>query len=70
MTEETKTTADLAFGGITVGAFFEALPEITALVALCWWMLRIWETETVKRLTGRQGDVLGDCPSLCHWFTD
>jgi len=57
MTEETKTTADMAFGGITIGAFFEALPEITALVALCWWLLRIWETETVKRLTGRQGDV-------------
>ena len=57
MTEETKTTADLAFGGITIGAFFEALPEITALVALCWWMLRIWETDTVKRLTGRQDDV-------------
>jgi hypothetical protein len=57
MNEETKTTADLAFGGVTVGAFFEALPEITALVALCWWMLRIWETETVKRLTGRQDNV-------------
>jgi len=57
MTEETKTTADMAFGGITIGAFFEALPEITALVALGWWLLRIWETETVKRLTGRQDDV-------------
>ena len=57
MTEETKTTADLAFGGITIGAFFEALPEITALVALCWWLLRIWETATVKWFTGRQDDV-------------
>jgi hypothetical protein len=53
MTEETKTTADMAAGGITLGAFFEAIPEITAIVALGWWLLRIWETETVKKLTGR-----------------
>lgn len=53
MTGEAKTTADMAAGGITLGAFFEAIPEITALVALGWWLLRIWETETVKKLTGR-----------------
>ena len=53
MTEEAKTTADMAFGGITIGAFFEALPEITALVALIWWILRLYETETIKRFFGR-----------------
>ena len=50
MTEEAKTTADIVFGGVTVGAFFEAIPEITALVALCWWAVRLYETETVRKL--------------------
>lgn len=53
MTDETKTTVDVASGGVTLGAFFEALPEITAMFALVWWLIRIWETETVQRLLGR-----------------
>ncbi len=56
MTEDIKTTVDLASGGITLGAFFEAIPTITALVALAWWLLRIYETETVQRLIGRTKD--------------
>ena len=53
MTEEMKSTVDIASGGITLGAFFEALPEITALFALVWWIIRLWETETVKNLFNR-----------------
>lgn len=53
MTEEAKSTIDLAFGGVTIGAFFEALPEITALIALVWWVIRIFETETVRSLFKR-----------------
>jgi len=48
MTEDIKSTIDLASGGITIGAIFEAIPEITALVALAWWVLRIYETDTVQ----------------------
>jgi len=54
MTEDIKTTVDLASGGITLGAFFDAIPEITALVALCWWVLRIYETGTVQRLLNKK----------------
>lgn len=50
MTEDIKSTIDLASGGITLGAIFEAIPEITALVALAWWVLRIYETDTVQNL--------------------
>jgi len=50
MTEDIKSTIDLASGGITIGAIFEAIPEITALVALAWWVLRIYETDTVQNL--------------------
>lgn len=53
MTEEMKSTVDIASGGITLGAFFEALPEITALFALIWWIIRLWETETVRKFFGR-----------------
>ena len=53
MTEEMKSTVDIASGGITLGAFFEALPEITALFALVWWIIRLWETETVKNFFNR-----------------
>ena len=53
MDNSTKSVLDAAFGTVTFGAVFDALPEITALVALCWWVIRIFETETVKRWTGR-----------------
>ena len=54
MTEDIKSTIDLASGGITVGAIFEAIPEITALVALAWWILRIYETDTFQKLIGKK----------------
>lgn len=50
MTDEMKSTIDLASGGVTVGAFFDALPEVAALFALVWWVIRIWETDTVQKL--------------------
>ncbi len=56
MTEEAKATADLASGGITLGAFFDAIPEITALIALVWWLLRIYESPTVQKALGKLRD--------------
>lgn len=56
MTEEAKATVDLASGGITLGAFFDAIPEITALIALVWWLLRIYESPTVQKLLGKIED--------------
>jgi len=37
-----------------VGTLVEALPSIAALISIVWGLIRIWETETVKKLTGRQ----------------
>lgn len=53
MTEETKTIIDYTSGGITVGAFFDALPEVTALIALCWYVVRLWETDTIQKIAKR-----------------
>lgn len=38
---------------VTVGTLASLLPAIAALFTIFWTGIRIWETETVKRLTGR-----------------
>jgi len=37
-----------------VGTLVEALPSIAALISIVWGLIRIWETETVKKLMGRR----------------
>ncbi|MEK9575977.1 MAG: hypothetical protein VW014_00260 [Halieaceae bacterium] len=53
MNEETKVIVDIAAGSVTVTAMMDLVPEATALFSLVWVLLRIWETDTVKRLTRR-----------------
>ena len=53
MTDEIKTGLDLAAVAGGVGSWLALLPDIAALLSIAWLALRIWETETVKRLTGR-----------------
>lgn len=36
-----------------VGTITKMLPEIAALFTILWTGIRIWETETVKKWTGR-----------------
>jgi len=48
MTEEAKAAIDGVAGATTLGAFFSWIPEATAVAALAWWLIRIFETETVK----------------------
>lgn len=52
---DTKNAIDAAavLGG--VGSWFALLPDIAALFTIIWLALRIWETETVKRWTKRNG---------------
>jgi tetrahydromethanopterin S-methyltransferase subunit C len=54
MTEESKTVMDVAAGGVTVTALMDIVPEATALLSLAWVCIRIWETETIRKLTGRE----------------
>tara|TARA_R100000951_G_scaffold26255_1_gene22264 strand:- start:165 stop:338 length:174 start_codon:yes stop_codon:yes gene_type:complete len=57
MNEETKVVIDVAAGSVTVTAMMDIVPEATALLSLAWVCVRLWETETVKFLTGRKDDV-------------
>ena len=56
MNEENKVILDVAAGTGTFAAWMSMVPDFVALLTGCWVCLRIWETETVKNLTGR-GDV-------------
>ena len=53
MNDEIKTGLDLAAVAGGFGSWLALLPDIAALLSIAWLALRIWETETVKRLTGR-----------------
>lgn len=37
-----------------IGTLADMLPSIAALFTIIWTGIRIWETETVKRWTGRE----------------
>ena len=53
MTDETKLVLDLSAVGAAGGAVLSVLPDIAAAFTVIWLGLRIWESETVKRFTGR-----------------
>jgi len=57
MNEETKVIFDVAAGSVTVTAMMDIVPEATALLSLAWVCVRLWETDTIKFLTGRSDDV-------------
>lgn len=40
----------------TVGSLIQMLPSIAALFTIVWTGIRIYETDTVRRLIGRKGD--------------
>ena len=54
--ESTKTNVDVATIALTITTVLDLLPSIAAVLSIIWWLLRIWETETVKRRTGRWKD--------------
>ena len=53
MTEEIKTVAD--YSAATVGAltWFDWVSPLAGLFTIVWLGIRIWETETVQKLTKR-----------------
>jgi len=56
---DTKNMVDGAVVVIGLGGFMEWFPPIVALIGgiltIVWMTIRIWETDTVKFLTGREG---------------
>ena len=57
MNEENKVIIDVAAGTGTFAAWMGMMPDIVAVATGIWVLIRIWETDTVKFLTGRKGDV-------------
>jgi len=54
MPEEQKILVDVAAGTGTAAAFMDMAPNAVAIVTGIWVLIRIWETETIKKLTGRR----------------
>lgn len=55
--ETAKTAVDAVSLVTVVGTLTDVLPAVAALFTIIWTALRIWETETVKKLTGRHAPV-------------
>jgi len=55
--ETAKSTVDAISVVTVVGTLTDVLPAVAALFTIIRTALRIWETETVKKLTGRHAPV-------------
>ena len=53
LTEQTKTVVDALSIVTVLGTLLQALPALAALFTIIWTAIRIWETDTVRGLTGR-----------------
>lgn len=56
LSEATKHIVDAASVITVIGTLADVLPSIAALFTIVWTGIRIWETSTVRALTGRKGD--------------
>jgi hypothetical protein len=54
LSETTKHVVDALSIATVLGTLVEFLPSIAALFTIIWTGIRIWETDTVKRLFGRE----------------
>jgi hypothetical protein len=54
VSDSTKHVVDALSIATVLGTLVEFLPSIAALFTIIWTGIRIWETDTVKRLFGRE----------------
>lgn len=57
LSDTVKHVFDAVSLGVAVGAVIKMLPAIAALLSIVWSGIRIWESETVRRLTGRDQSI-------------
>lgn len=55
LSESAKYIFDALSVATVLGTLTEMLPSIAALFTIVWTGIRIWETDTVRGLTGRSG---------------
>jgi chromate transport protein ChrA len=53
-TEAAKNVVDALSVGTVVATLAGMLPSIAAIFTICWTVIRIYETETVKKLLGKK----------------
>ena len=53
MNESEKIIIDMTAGATTAAAWLNLMPDAVAVLTGVWVIIRIWETETVRKLTGR-----------------
>lgn len=56
ISETTKHVVDALSVATVLGTLVELLPSIAAVFTIVWTGIRIWETDTVRSLTGRGGN--------------
>ncbi len=54
LSDSTKHVVDALSIATVLGTLVEFLPSIAAVFTIVWTGIRIWETDTVKRLFGRE----------------
>lgn len=54
MSESAKHLVDVVSLVTVLGTLADMLPSIAAIFTIVWTAIRIWETDTLKRLTGRK----------------
>lgn len=52
--EGIKHLLDALSIGTMLGTLFQMLPNIAALLTIVWTIIRIWETQTVRRWLGKE----------------
>jgi chromate transport protein ChrA len=58
-TEAVKNVVDAVSIGTVVATLAGVLPSIAAIFTICWTAIRIYETETVKKLLGKKPPEAG-----------
>jgi hypothetical protein len=53
MTDDAKTMLDAASVFTVVGTLMDVLPAVAAVFTIIWTSIRIYETDTVQRLLGK-----------------
>jgi len=51
--ETAKHSADAVAGATVVVTWLDYLPDIAAALSIVWFLIRIWESETVKGFRGK-----------------
>lgn len=51
--ETAKQTVDAVAGATVVVTWLDYLPDVAAGLSIVWFLIRIWESETVKSLRGK-----------------